>query len=173
MIKQLIQGWKEGRLIKKTAKYGRFYTHISELPVYNFFKIKEGHFEYFYKDEKDYKRKYSKYYFMAILKEMWFQFPNLNNQSLREKTTLTDYESKYLRTGNARWLNEYNTLKAKIEREEKEQKDLILDDFTDYIEHTFKYPIGSIDTKKVSTLKAFNNYYKAIKQNKVYADNQL
>ena len=170
MIKTFIQGWKEGRLIKKTQKYGKYYTHISELPLYNFFKIKDGYFEYLWVNEKDYDRPYSKYLFMAIFQEMWYQFPNLDNRYLRDKATLTDYESKYIRTSSSRWKNEYNTLKAKLEKEEENKQNLILDDFTDYIEHTFKYTIGSIDVKKISTLKAFNNYYKAIKQNKVNAN---
>ena len=173
MIKAFIHGWKEGRLIKKTQKYGKYYTHISELPVYNFFKIKDGHFEYLWINEKDYERPYSKYLFMAIFQEMWYQFPNLDNRYLRDKVTLTDYESKYLRTCSARWKNEYNTLKAKIEEEEKNHKNLLLDDFTDSIEHAFKHPVGSMDTKKVSTLKAFNNYYRALKQNKGHADTEL
>lgn len=164
MIHALIRGFMDGNLIGKTIKYGKYYTNIEELPVYNFFKLMKGHFEYLWINEKDYSRKYPKGFFLSILQEMYFQFPNLDNSNLRDKATLEDYRSKFIRTNDYRWKNEYNTLAKKLETEVVEQ--LNLDDFTDTIEHAFNNPIGSIDTKKVSTLKAFNNYYRAIKKHK-------
>ena len=160
-----IKGWKEGRLITKTIKEKKYYTHIEDLPVYNFFKIKSGKYEYLWKYEKDRDKPYPKGLFLSILQEMYFQFPKLDNTYLRNLADLADYESKWIRTKNFRWKNEMNTLKKKIE--DTKSTELNLDDFTDYIEHTFKNPVGSLDVYKVSTSKAFNNYYKAIEKNKI------
>ena len=164
MIKYFIQGWREGRLIVKTIKKGGYYTNIDELPVYNFFKLINGELKYLWIKESDYKKKYPEGLFLSVLQEMYYQFPYLDNSNLRDKALLEDYKSKWLRTKDFRWKNEYKSLEKKLTEEIKQE--LKLDDFTDYIEHTFKSPIGSIDTKKVSTLKAFSNYYKAIKKNK-------
>jgi len=169
MIRAFITGWLEGRLIKKTLKEQRYYTNIDELPIFNFFKIKNGLYEYLWRHEKDRGKKYPKGLFLQVFQDMYFQFKKLDNTYLRNLADLADYESKYARTGLSRWKNEYNTLKAKIER--TKPKDLNMDDFTDYIEHSLGHHVGSIDVHRTSISKAFNNYFRALEKNKKHANN--
>ena len=157
--------WKTIReliFIWYVKKFRKFYTHIDYLPLFNFAEIMKGKFEYMY--HKPENKRAPKIYFANLFAEMNFQFRNLDNSHLRDKADLADYYSKYVRTNNKRWLNEYNTLKKKIN--EKVKGKFNLDAFTDYIEHTFNFAPGSIDTKKISTSKAFSNYQKAIAHNK-------
>ncbi len=153
-IKELIFIW----YIKKFRK---FYTHIDYLPLFNFAEIMKGNFEYLYHNPK---YRVPKIYFANIFQEMNYQFKKIDNTFLRQKADLADYYSKYVRTNNKRWLNEYNTLKKKIEKKDKKPFDL--NDFTDYIERTYKLTPGAIDVHKISTSKAFDSYQKAIKHNK-------
>ena len=154
-IFELIYIWYVKRFVK-------YYTHIDYLPLFNFAEMMKGKFEYLYVGRKN--RRIPKIYFLGIFEEMNFQFKVLDNSHLRDIADLADYQSKYVRTGLSRWLNEYNTLKKKIS--EVKRSTFNLDDFTDYIEHTYKFAPGSIDPKKISTSKAFNNYQKAIEHNK-------
>ena len=160
-VKELIYIW----YIKKFVKY---YIHIDYLPLFNFAEIMKGKFEYLFVGKK---RRPPKIFFANIFAEMNFQFKELDNTHLRNKADLADYYSKYIRTANKRWLNEYNTLKKKIDN--VEHTTFNLDEFTDYIEQTFNFAPGSIDVKKISTAKAFNNYQKAIKHRKAIKLNQI
>ncbi len=150
-------------------KFRKFYIHIDYLPLFNFAEILKGKFEYLYHKPKN--KRAPRIYFARIFQEMNFQFRTLDNSHLRDKADLADYYSKYIRTANKRWLNEYNTLRKKIET--AKHSTFNLDEFTDYIEHTFNFAPGSIDAKKISTAKAFNNYQKAIKQRKTSRLNQI
>ena len=147
-------------------KYRKYYKHIDYLPLFNFAEIMKGNFNYLYIKKQD--RKYPKVAFAKIFEAMNFQFKYLDNKGLRQRADLADYEHKYLTADNKkdknRWLNEYNTLKNKINK--KKNRPFDLNAFTDYIEHTFKFAPGSIDPKKISTSKAFMNYQKAIEHNK-------
>lgn len=143
-------------------KFRKYYTHIDYLPLFNFAEIMKGNFNYLY--VKNVNKKYPKIAFVRIFQEMNFQFKHLDNKHLRQLADLADFESKYVRTKNKRWLNEYNTLKKKIEK--KKSKPFDLNNFTDYIERTYNLVPGSIDVHKISTSKAFQSYQKAIKHNK-------
>jgi len=180
MILRLIKGFsnsnfraglKKGLETSKAIKAKNYYTNIDELPIYNFFKVSKGNYEYLYKDSKDYDKPYQKELFQYIFTNMYFQFRKLDNTYLRNKAQLEIYWSKWIIEKNYRWKNEFNTLKNKIETEVKSE--LNIDDFTDYIERTFNQPVGSIDVHKVSTSKAFNNYNRAKEHNKKskHADN--
>ena len=164
MIKALIQGYREANLIKKTIKEKKYYEHVDELPIFNFAQIMKGKYDYLWKKESDRDKKYPKGLFLYTFQEMYYQFKYLDNSNLRDKGTLADYESKFKRTNDYRWKNEFNTLEAKLNKIKHTPFDI--DEFTDYIEHTFKNPVGSIDVYKTSTSKVFNNYYKASKHNK-------
>lgn len=164
MIKALIRGWIEGRLIAKTIKQKKYYTHIDDMPVYNFAKIMKGEYNYLWISENNRRNKYPKTLFQAVFGEMYFQFKYLDNTNLRNKATIAEYKYKFAATNNFRWKNQANTLIAKLEKEVV--SDFDLNNFTDYIEQTFKQPIGSIDVNKISTSKAFNNYHRAIEINK-------
>jgi len=143
-------------------KFRKYYTHIDYLPLFNFAEIMKGKLNYLYIG-KIYKR-VPKVVFAKVFQEMNFQFKKLDNKHLRQLADLADFESKYVRTGNKRWLNEYNTLKNKIEK--KKRREFDLNSFTDYIERTYNLVPGAIDVHKISTAKAFMSYQKAIKHNK-------
>ena len=143
-------------------KFRKYYTHIDYLPLFNFAEIMKGKFKYLYVSRK-YKR-VPKVVFSQIFIEMNFQFNKLDNTHLRQMADLADFHSKYIRTADKRWLNEFNTLKKKVEK--KERKEFSLDSFTDYIERTYNLVPGSINTKEISTAKAFMSYQKAINHNK-------
>jgi len=164
MIKIFFKAWKEGRLINKTIKEKKYYTHIDDLPVYNFANIMKGEYEYLWMDYRERHKKYPKGLFQAIFSEMYFQFKYLDNTDLRNRAAIAEYKYKFAATNNFRWKNQANTLIAKLEKEIT--TDFDLNDFTDYIEQTFSNPVGSIDVHRISTSKAFNNYHKAIKINK-------
>lgn len=171
MIKSFIKAAKEGYLVYRTIKQQKYYDNIEDLPIYNFFKIRKGEYQYLWKDPKDYNKKYSKTFFSNVFYEMYFQFPKLDNTYLRDIATLEDYRSKHIRTGLVRWKNEYNTLEAKIKN--AEYKETTLDDFTNHIERTFGNPVGSLDVYRVSTSKAFSNYHLANEKiKKSYVDNK-
>ena len=139
-------------------KFRTYYTNISELPLYNFAKIVNGELNYLY--IRKYKRK-APLAFSGIVQRMVYQFKKLDNKHLRKKADLADFRYKYVVTGNKRWLNEYNTLLAKINK--KQYSPFDLDEFTNIIEQTFKHAPGSINAKEISTSKAFSMYYKALK----------
>ena len=141
-------------------KYVKYYTHIDYLPIENFAEILKGKFEYLFVGKK---RRVPRIYFIRIFEEMNFQFKKLDNTHLRQLADLADYESKYVRTNNKRWLNEYNTLAAKIKSKKSEPFDL--NNFTQYIEMSLKQPVGSFDIK-MSTSRAFLAYQTAIETNK-------
>ena len=147
-------------------KFRTYYTHISELPLYNFAKISNGGLNYLY--IRNINRKVPVAAFTGIIQRMLFQFDKIDNTHLRQLADLADYNSKYVVTGNKRWLNEYNTLKAKLDK--KEVNKFNIDEFTNVIEQTFNHTPGSIDTKKISTSKAFSMYYKAVDQIKKTRD---
>lgn len=140
-------------------KFRKYYTHIDYLPLFNFAEILKGKFEYLYHKPKN--KRAPRIYFAQIFNEMNFQFHHIDNSYLRNKADLADYYSKYIRTANKRWLNEYNTLKKKID--DTKRVPFNLDRFTDYIEQTFNFAPGSINVKKISTSKVFDNYQRAIK----------
>lgn len=169
MIKVFWDAWKTGRLIAKTIKQKRYYTHIDNLPVYNFAQIMKGKYQFLWIDEKYHKKKYPECLFKQVFQEMYFQFKYLDNLELRDKAAIAEYNYKFATTNNYRWRNESTTLQAKLKTEVKGEFDL--NDFTDYIEHTFKNPVGSIDVRKISTSKAFNNYHRAIELNKKHHGN--
>ena len=150
-------------------KFRKYYTHIDYLPLFNFAEIMKGNLNYFYVKNID--RKVPEIYFLNIFQDMHYQFKILDNSNLRDIADLARYESEYVSTGIIEWKRKHDTLKAKIKT--KEFKSFNLDDFTDYIEHTYKFAPGSIDTKKISTAKAYSNYHKAIEHNRklVYANN--
>lgn len=154
MLKELLLVW----YIKK---YRKVYTHVDYLPLFNFSEIMKGKFEHLYHTEKG---RVPRIYFNNIFKQMNYQFHVLDNTILRQKADLADYQSKFARTGNKRWLNEYMTLYAQLQ--EVTSNEFNLDAFTDYIEQTFSFVPGSINPKQISTAKAFNNYQKAIEVNK-------
>jgi len=131
MIKAVFNAYLEMRLINKTEKQKKYYKSIEDLPIYNFFKLKKGEYQYLWKSEKDYNKKYPKTLFSQVFFEMYFQFPKLDNTYLRDMSTLEDYRSKYVRTGLSRWKNEFNTLEAKIKK--TEYKETTLDEFTNHI----------------------------------------
>jgi hypothetical protein len=164
MIKEFIQGFKKGRQITNAVKAKNYYDHVEDIPVYNFFKVAKGEYQYLYKDSKDYDKPYPEELFKIVFNRMYFQFKKLDNTYLRQKAQLEVYWSKWIVEKNYRWKNEFNTLKNKLEKEVK--KELDIDDFTDYIERTFDQPVGSLDIYKVSVSKAFNNYHRAIEHNK-------
>jgi len=164
MIKEFLQGFMAARKIHKEVNVKNYYTHIDDLPVYNFFKIAKGEYHYLFKNESDYNKPFSEDLFKYTFSEMYFQFKKLDNSFLRDKAYLAVYWSKWVVEKNYRWKNEYNTLNAKLTK--NIQKELDINDFTDYIEMTFKQPVGSIDVHKVSTSKAFNNFNRAQEYNK-------
>jgi len=147
-------------------KYRAFYTHIDYLPIFNFAEILKGNYEYFYSNKKY--KKYPKLYFDRLLEEMYYQFKVLNNEQLRDKAKLAILKSKNTtaktRAEKFRYKNEYNTLEKKIEEDEKENVMFDLNDFTDFIEHTFSQPVGSLNVHTTSTSKAYSNYQKALKK---------
>jgi len=138
-------------------KFRKYYTNIEELPIYNFGKIVNGELNYLYKKRHNRKAPYA---FNGIAQRLAFQFKRLDNTHLRQLADLADYRYKYIVSANKRWLNEYRTLLAKVNK--KKGKKFDLDEFTNIIEQTFNYPPGSIKVKEVSTSKAFSMYYKAL-----------
>ena len=141
-------------------KYVKHYTHIDYLPIENFAEIMKGNFEYLFIGKK---RRVPKVYFSNLFQEMSFQFKKLDNTHLRQLADLADYHSKFVRTKKSRWLNEFNTLQAKIQSKESTPFDL--NEFTQYIEISLKQPVGSFDIK-MSTSRAFLAYQTAIDTNK-------
>jgi hypothetical protein len=156
-VKEVARAKKASKQLKKA----QYYTTL-EIPLFNFFECWKGNLNYLYKTNVD--KPYPKMLFSYTFQEMYYQFKYLDNSYLRKLALLADYKSKHVRTENARWLNSYNTLKKELENIKKTDHDL--DEFTDYIEHTFKYPPGSIDVHKISTSKAFSNFKKAVDYNK-------
>jgi len=148
------------------VKYRKYYTHIDYLPIFNFAEIMKGNLNYLYENKKD--RKYPELFFKRVFEQMYFQFPELNNEELREKALLAVFENNIViaknKTEKSRWINESNTLKAKINESKKDIKKFDLNEFTNFIEHMLEHPVGSLDVHKVSTSKAYSNYNIAMKK---------
>jgi len=145
-------------------KYVKHYTHIEELPLWNFYRITQGNLAYLYKNMH---KRIPKVYFNEVFQNMHYQFKQLDNEYLRAVAMVSVYEchivtAKTEQEKNA-WKNKHAILKNKLHNWPKNIFDL--DKFTDYIEQTFKLTPGSIDVKKISTSKAFSNYQKAIEMN--------
>lgn len=148
--------------IKKAADKGGYYIHIDELPLKNFFKIKNGEYKYLW--IKDVEKPFNKFLFMGVFQQMRFQFKELDNDYLRAQLLAAEYESKYVRStkqaDKVRWLNYWTTQQKVVDNWKSSDWDI--DDFTDYIERTYGLAPGSIDIEKISTSKGFNNFHRAI-----------
>jgi len=158
-IKELIFIWH-------IKKFRKIYTDINEFPLYNFSKCLKGEFEYLYKKKH---KKYSKIYFQKKFQDLVFQLKYVDNEYIRMQADAVDYYAKWIRTGNKRWKNEFNTIKKQIEKYDKGKFDLT--DFVYYIERTFKHAPGSIDPKKISTAYAFKLFNEAKEINKRNGNN--
>lgn len=145
-------------LSKLYKKPDNFYTELSELPLWNWFKVQEtGDLKYFFIDYENARE--IPIFFEQLLINMLEQFERVDNAFLRLKADALYYESKYLTTGKSSWLMESKAVEEKIKN--IGNSGLSLEDFLNYIEITFKQ-LGSLDANKISTKRAYSLYHKAL-----------
>lgn len=145
------------------AKRIGYYTHIDFLPVYNWFKILNGKYEYLYK--KQGKKEYPEF-FKNIPLEMLFQFEKLDMTYFEQIQKLAYLKALYVTSKKPDFLNKARALQKQLENDKKlNTKQPSLNEMLNYIEETNKN-IGSIDVHKISTQRFFSLYNRAIEKNK-------
>ena len=152
--------FNEFKKISLAKRYG-YYDNINELPVFNWFEISKGNYQFLHKNKKI--KTYPRF-FKRVHEQMLYQFDNLDNSRLRKYAELAYMKSLYEITKNVRYLNMYNTQLAEFEKEQKKsKKEHKINDITTFIEEIFE-SIGVIDIYKISTARYFSLYNRAIKK---------
>jgi hypothetical protein len=148
---------------RKAAKY---YTHINELPVFNWFEIQRTNdLKYLFVDYE--KNTVAPESFKEILYEMIFQFEKLDISTFKLYADREYFKSLSLTKPTPINKAKFAEADAKIkqlETKKEAEKQLSLSDFVKYIELTFKQ-IGSLKVKEVSTSYAYSLFYEAQKIN--------
>lgn len=158
--------FKELMLSLKARRIG-YYTNIDFLPVYNWFQIMNGKFEFLYKKQKT--TKYPEF-FKNIPLQMLFQFEKLDTEYFEKNHKLAYLRALFVLTKNVQFLNKYRVLKNELENDKKiETKVAGLNDMLNVIEEGNK-AIGQIDVHKMSTSRFFSLYYSTIEKNKANAN---
>jgi hypothetical protein len=143
-------------------------VHIDSLPIYNWFEIKKTNdLKYLY---VDYENKHSvPYFFYKIFSEMIFQFEKLDLTLFELMANEQIYKSKFLLEKkpiyNSLSKEAANKLAAK-QKELESMKTQTLNEFLNYIERSLGIQVGSLDSKKISTSRAYSLFYDAIETNK-------
>lgn len=142
------------------AKVFGYFKHIDKLSIYNWDKAAKGDFTYLYKHRIKSVPRFFKRWFM----ELFYQLKKVKMDGFVDTLNLAYLKSIYVTSGNPLYLNKARSLEAKIANEEKvEAHDL--DDMINLIEETFK-SIGSIDVHKMSTMRFYSLYHRAIEKMK-------
>ena len=144
---------------RQAKKYG-YYTNINELPIFNWFQLDKGNFEYLHKNKKI---KTYPIFFKRIYESMMYQFENLDNTNLRKIAELAYLKSLHQTTKEVRFLNLHNTKEAELKKKIKIKKDYKINEIITFIEEVFEN-IGTIDVYKMSTARFFSLYNRAIKK---------
>jgi hypothetical protein len=141
-----------------------YYKSITRMPVANWFEVKDGNMQAMYKYTR---LKYTPVFFYDLYHDMHFQFDKLDLRELYKKVDIALLKAMAAR-------NEDKVLSFKVEQmeneirlkeiENKDNKDLTLNEFIDYIELTFE-SIGKIDPYKISTARAFSLFERAKSEN--------
>jgi hypothetical protein len=142
------------------AKLTGYYKHIDKLPIYNWFKLVDGEYNYLFKRRiKNHPR-----FFKRLYMELFFQLEKVDMTYFEEIHKLYYLRSLYVTTKKPQYLNQANFLEASMQKR-KSSKPLKLNDILSYIEDTLK-SVGQIDVHKMSTSYFFHLYYRAIDKNK-------
>lgn len=158
--------FKELLLSLRARRIG-YYTHIDFLPVYNWFQIMDGKFEFIYKKQKTIK--YPEF-FKNIPLQMLFQFEKLDTEYFEKQHKLAYVKALYVTTKRIDFLNKYRTLKKEFENDNKFKTEKVgLNYMLNVIEEGNK-AIGQIDVHKMSTSRFFSLYYRTIEKNKANAN---
>jgi len=154
------------RIIKALPIY---YTSINSLPLSRWFELKDNKFEALYKVNWF---KHVPLFFYEISVNMLFEFEQLDCSLLRKRADMVVLNSIAARTNNKAVKFQADILKKEIENSQnKESKDITLNQFINYIEETFN-SIGTINPDKMSTSRAFSLYNRAIEKNKSNVNNR-
>jgi hypothetical protein len=147
--------------IKKLPIY---YKSIHYLPVYNWFMIQKGYFDWLYKTRKF---KFVPRFFYQVAQNMLYEFDKLDVEILRKKAQIAVLKSQAARNNDKSIKFQADILEKELNDElskNKNSNSLTIDGFIDYIELTFSN-IGSLDPFKLTTARAFSLYQKAIEKN--------
>jgi len=142
------------------AKTFGYYKHIDMLPIYNWDKAAKGDFTYLYKHRIKRTPRFFKRWFL----ELFYQLKKVKMDGFVDTLNLEYLESIYVTSGNPLYLNKARSLRAKMEKEEKVEAQE-LDDMINLIEETFR-SIGTIDVHKMSTMRFYSLYHRAIEKYK-------
>jgi len=151
------------------AKRIGYYTHIDYLPIYNWFQILKGNYEYLY--IKKHINTYPEF-FKQIPLEMLFQFEKLDMEYFEDILKLEYLKALYMYYKKPEYLNKFRSHEYKLNiKKETNTKQPTLNEMIVYIEEAFKN-IGSIDVHKMSTSTFFAYYNRAIEKNKPNANTE-
>lgn len=160
--------FRELKLMLYARKVG-YYTHIDFLPIYNWFEILKGNYEFLYKKQG---KKECPDFFKELPLEMFFQFEKVEMHYFEQVQKLEYLRALYALTKKPDYLNQSRSLAKQLENESKiNQKTPSLNEILNYIEETFKN-IGAIDIHKMSTSRFFALYHRAIEKNKPHANTE-
>lgn len=142
------------------AKMLGYYTSVDKIPIYNWDKIENGHYEYLYK----HKIGHVPEYFKKVISDMFFQFETVNSDLIQKRLDLAYLRSLYVTSKRIDFYNKARFLAAEIERmTEKEVKKSTLNEKINFVETTFN-SIGSIDKHKVDAQRFYSMLNLAIKK---------
>ena len=138
----------------------RYYTSIEYIPIYNWYQIELGKFEYLFKNKKG----KVPAFFSQIIEDMFYQFEIVDMTAIAKRHKLAYLMSLFVTSGRIDFLNKARHLKAEIERDsQKIVKNSTLNERVNFIEASFN-SIGSIDVKKMSASRFYSLYHMAIKK---------
>ena len=148
-------------LLMAYAKIFGYYKRLDKLPVYNWFELLKGRYQFIYKRPiKSYPAIFGNVYM-----ELFYQFEKIDTTYFEEIHKLAYLRSLYATTGQLRFLNQANFLEAKIEKNNKIEKAELpnLNKMINLIEEEMN-SIGSIDKYKMDTARFYSLYHRAVEK---------
>jgi hypothetical protein len=139
------------------AKVFGCYKRLDKIPIFNWFEVLEGRYEYIYKRPiKRYPAIFGEYYL-----GMFYQMDKIDAEYFRKIHKLAYLRSLYATTSQIRFFNQANFLEAEIKKMvENVGKGQTLNEMLNIIEEAYN-SLGTIDKHKMDAARFYSLYYKA------------
>ena len=145
-------------LLMAYAKVFGYYKRLDKLPVFNWFEILQGRYQYIYKKPI----KHSPAIFGKVYMDLFYQFEKVDMTYFKDIHKLAYLRSLHATTKQSRFLNQANFLEAKIKKEKKGELPK-LNDMINLIEEETN-SIGSIDKYKMDTARFYSLYHRTVEK---------
>lgn len=145
-IKTFFWAFKRLRKDKKIFESFDYYKDINEIPLWNWWKCKEGDLGYIWKV----KQVYIPGFFKQVFAEMFFQLDWIDNDELRKTAQANYYQNLWLTTKDIKYKRKADTKFAELkELQDQKQKQTTLNDLLKLVQTGLKLSF-QIDAQKIS-----------------------